>query len=78
MIEERKYWKNINNFIYFIDLSIYRMNYTRVKNEIEDFKGVKEIFDKFREIKKELGIPQSKFVDIKGMRNNLEKMHLIK
>lgn len=54
------------------------MEYKEIKGDIEDFQKIKGIFDRFKAIKKELGIPDNKLVDIEDMRHNLEKINLIK
>ncbi len=54
------------------------MKYQNIKGEIEEFRKAKLIFDTFKSIKRDLGIPDNRLVDIQEMRINLQKVNAIK
>lgn len=54
------------------------MEYNKVREDIEDFRKVKEMFETFKAIKRDLGLPDTKLVNVQEMRHNLQKINLIK
>lgn len=54
------------------------MQYQKIRGEIEEFRKAKQIFDAFKSIKRDLGIPDNKLVDVQEMKTNLQKINAIK
>lgn len=54
------------------------MQYQRVRGEIEGFRKTKKIFDEFKAIKRDLGIPDNMLIDVQEMRTKLHKINVIK
>ncbi len=54
------------------------MQYQKIRKENEEFRKAKRIFDEFKELKRDLGIPNSKLINIQEMRANLQKIEAIK
>ncbi|MBI2656287.1 hypothetical protein HYX03_00935 [Candidatus Woesearchaeota archaeon] len=54
------------------------MQYQTIRGEIEEFRKAKQIFDAFKAIKKDLGLPDSMLIDVQEMRIKLQKINAIK
>lgn len=54
------------------------MEYQTIRGEIEEFRKAKQIFDVFKAMKKDLGLPDNILTDVQEMKTKLQKINAIK